>query len=508
MDKTSLTRSSMAGVLWIAGGRGVGAGLQLLVLVVLARLLGPADFGVLSAALVIIGFSTIFAHFGFGPAVVQRKDLENRHVDTAFTVSIVIGVAFGCVIAATAPLAAMFFRMPDLVPVLRCLALVFPLQGLAVVADSLIRRDLRFRWLSRLDVIAYGVGYGAIGVSLAYLGLGVWSLVIAELSRVLVRTGMLLHGQTRRARPGWDSAAFHDLLHFGGGFTIARLANFLAVQGDNLVVGRTLGPAALGIYGRAYQLMAAPAASFGDVLDTVLFPAMAKVQNDKTRLAPAYLRAVSVIAAVMLPPSVAIVVLGPEIIRVALGSQWEAAIVPFQLLAVGMLFRTSYKMSDSVSRATGAVYRRAWRQVVYAALVICGAWVGQLWGIPGVAVAVVVALGVNFGLMAHLSLSVTGLSWREFIAVHIPPMALAATCVPVVWGVAEAMRSASMPPLVVLVGAGMVTASWAIFLIWRAPQLFLGQHVMWLLDTLRSYLPASLARSGKTPTAAPSMEVP
>src|SRR5690606_444762 len=442
VEKGSLTRNSMAGVLWIAGGRGIGAGLQLLVLIVLARILSPADFGVLSAALVVIGFSTIFAHFGFGPAVVQRMELETRHIDTAFTVSIIVGVAVGCLIAATAPLAAKFFPMADLVLVLRLLPPVFPLQGVAVVADSLIRRDLRFRWLSRLDVIAYGVGYGVIGVSLAFSGLGVWSLVLAELSRVLVRTAMLLMGQERLARPGWDAAAFHDLLHFGGGFTIARLANFLPVQGATLVVGRALGPVALGIYGRAYQLMAAPAASFGDVLDTVLFPAMAKVQHDKSRLAPAYLRSVAVIAAVMLPPSVAIVTLGPEIIRVALGPQWDAAVVPFQILAVGMLFRTSYKMSDSVSRATGAVYRRAWRQVVYAVLVICGALVGQRWGIPGVAIAVVVALGANFMLMAHLSLSVTGLSWREFAAVHLPPAALAATCAPVVWGTAEALRLA------------------------------------------------------------------
>src|SRR5690606_30399967 len=129
----SLTRNSMAGVLWIAGGRGIGAGLQLLVLIVLARILSPADFGVLSAALVVIGFSTIFAHFGFGPAVVQRKELETCHIDTAFTVSIIVGVAFGCLIAATAPLAAKFFHMEDLVPVLRLLALVFPLQGVAVV---------------------------------------------------------------------------------------------------------------------------------------------------------------------------------------------------------------------------------------------------------------------------------------------------------------------------------------------------------------------------------------
>lgn len=490
----NLTRRSVAGVLWMAGGRGTNAVLQLLVLVVLARMLAPADFGVVSAALVVIGFSAIFAHLGLGPAVVQRPVLERRHRDTALTVSVVIGVAFGGLVAVAAPLAAAFFRVDALVPVLRALALVFPLQGVAVVAESLARRELRFRWLSVVDVTAYAVGYGVVGIALAYAGYGAWALVAAELVKVLARTAILLGGQHGRARPGWDTGAFRELMYFGGGFTVARIANYLAVQGDNLVVGRALGPAALGVYGRAYQLMAAPAAALGDVLDTVLFPAMARVQADRPRLAAAYRRAVAMVAAAVLPLSVVVVILAPEIIRVALGPRWSAAVLPFQVLATGMLFRTSYKMSDSLARATGSVYRRAWRQFVYAGLVIGGALLGQRWGIAGVAAAVVLALAVNFSLMAHLSLSVSGLSWAGFARVHLPPAALAAACLPVTWGMAAALRDAALPALVVLGASAATTAAWGLLLVWSAPAVFLGPDVVWMLATLRSYLPAHRRR--------------
>ena len=501
----SLTRRSVTGVLWMGLGKGANAALQLLVLVVLARLLAPTDFGIVSAALVVIGFSSIFAQLGLGPAVVQRPTLERRHLETALTASVAIGLVLCGALALAAPLVARFFRVDEVAPVVRVLAVVFPLQGIALVAESLAKRELRFRWLSTVDVAAYAVGYGVVGITLASARLGPWALVGAELAKTVARTAILLAGQKQPVRPGWHGGAFRELMAFGGGFTIARVANYLAVQGDNLVVGRMLGPAVLGIYGRAYQLMAAPASALGDVLDTVLFPAMARVQADRPRLAAAYRRGVAALAAAVLPVSVAAVILAPEAIRVALGAQWAAAVPPFQILATGMLFRTSYKMSDSLARATGAVYRRAWRQVVYAALVVGGALVGSRWGVVGVAVAVVAALAVNFTLMAHLSLSLTGLSAASFARAHLPPLALAAACVPITWGATAAVRAAALPSAAVLAGGLAATAAWTLLLLWRAPAFFLGADVQWLLQTLRSYLPARV-RQVLSPIPAP--EVP
>jgi O-antigen/teichoic acid export membrane protein len=162
-------------------------------------------------------------------------------------------------------LAASFFNTAEVEPVLRGLVIVFPLQGLAVVAESLARRDLQFRWLSTLDVKAYGFGYGIVAVTCALLGFGVWALVYGEVAQTALRTVFLL----RRFRPPtelWpERAAFRELLYFGGGFTLAKIANFFAVKGDNLMVGHLLGPTALGVYGLAYHLMAAPTGSFGTV---------------------------------------------------------------------------------------------------------------------------------------------------------------------------------------------------------------------------------------------------
>ncbi|HEU5262480.1 MAG TPA: lipopolysaccharide biosynthesis protein [Gemmatimonadales bacterium] len=488
-----LTRRTITGMFWTAWGKGAHGVLQLVVLAVMARLLSAADFGVVSAALVVIGFSHIFSQLGFGPALVQRPTLEQRHLDTAFSASVLFGALLGASIWIAAPAAAEFLRIEGVRPVLRALAWSFPLQGLGVAADSLLRRELRFRWLANLDVAVYGLGYGAVGIGLALAGWGVWALVGAYMAQTLLRSAILLVKRPPSLRRPLEIRAFRDLLYFGGGFTVARAANYVAVQGDNLVVGRYLGPQALGFFGRAHSLMAAPAYGFGTVLDQVLFPAMAKVQHEPARLQTAYRRGVALIALLTLAPSAAIILLGPEVIEVVLGPRWAPVVAPFQILTIGMLFRTSYKMSDSLARSTGAVYRRAWRQVIYAALVLLGAWVGQHWGIAGVAWGTLAALTANFFMMAGLSLSVMGTTWKSFWQAHLPAVRLTAASFPIVWAITTALRHWSAPPPVVLAAATCAAAVTMLLLCWRAPGRFLGPDGVWVLETLRGFLPRGLA---------------
>src|SRR5206468_3192680 len=112
---------------------------------------------------------------------------------------------------------------------------------------------------------------------------------------------------------------------------------------------------------------------------------------------------------------------------------WEAAIGPFQILAFGMLFRTSYKMSDSLARATGAVYNRAWRQTLFALFVVFGAWLGTRWGLVGVAVGVLLANFLNYMLMAHLSLKLISMTWKDFFRVQFPSLSFALISTAVIW---------------------------------------------------------------------------
>jgi len=492
-----MAQKTVISLLWMGYGKGGQSLLRVLALVILARLLTPEDFGVVGAAVVVVEFCGIFSQLGLGPALVLRRELEPRHVQTAFAVSLAFGVVIGAAIWLSAPVVATFFRTESVEPVIRALAWVFPVKGLSVVAESLLQRDLRFRWLANVDVIAYAAGYGVVGIGLAAAGFGVWALVGATMCESIGRTCILLvtHPPPRRLLP--EKRAFMELMYFGGGFTTARFAGDLALQGDKLVVGRWLGPAALGLYGRAYELMARPAALFGQILDDVLFPTMARVQGDLPRLAAAYRRGVALIALVMLPTSVMLFLLAPEVIYLVLGPKWADVTVPFQILTVGMLLRTSYKMSDSLVRATGAVYRRAWRQLIYAFLVIAGAWIGQHWGIAGVALGVLGALAVNFVLMAQLGLREAQMTWGTFGRAHLPALMLAAASGGVVWVVAGLLRQGGAHPGALVLAAMSAALVCAMVVTWCAPRLFLGPDGLWILEVLRSFVPKPSNRSAR-----------
>jgi len=347
--------------------------------------------------------------------------------------------------------------MEHLTPVVRGLAFVFPITGLATVPESLLQRDLRFRLLANRDVVAYSVGYGVIGVGLALLGWGVWALVLAQVSQVLVRTIILLRLSPTLvpARPTWRS--FVELMDYGVGQSLSRVGVILANQVDNLVVGRWLGAVRLGEYSRAYQLMSVPTGLLGDVLDKVLFPTMARVQDDPRRLGAAVLPGTGLLALVTLPVGVVAAIVAPGLVAVAFGSRWAGLVAPFQVLALGMMFRVCYRMSDSLSRATGRVYRRAWRQALFALLVFSGALVGQTRGVVGVATGVLIAFFLNYLSMSQLSLAITQVSWGRFLQVQLPAVRLSLVTGAVTMAIMLGMRQMHLPAAVGL-AAGMLAA--------------------------------------------------
>lgn len=485
----ALTRSTVGGFAWLFSGQSGQMILQIVVLGILARLLVPEDFGEVTIVMVLLGFATIVAQLGIGPAVVQRSDLEPRHERAAFTMLLLLGIALAALTWMLAPVAVALFR--GRVEIFRAMSVMFVFQNVAVVAGALLQRDLRFRRLASIEVTAFALGYGAVSLALAFAGFGVWALVAGNLSRTALASILTLLARPHAKGLGFDPRAAGDLLFFGGGFTLARFFNALALQGDNLMVSRLLGASALGLYSRAYQLMTLPATMIGTVLDTVLFPALARVQGNDPLLRKVFTQGTTAVALLTLPVGALLYVLAPEIVLVLLGSRWVAATVPLQIFALGTFFRTSYKLSDSLARAKGAVYRRAWRQAIYAGSIVIGSLLGANWGIAGVAWAVLIGLGLNFVLMAQLSFDLTGLRWGPFLINHLPAVGLALVVLGEGWLVTDLLRSL-LPPLGVLLITPAVIVATALILIRILPGIFLGEVGRQTVDLLSQSLPRPL----------------
>jgi PST family polysaccharide transporter len=260
---------------------------------------------------------------------------------------------------------------------------------------------------------------------------------------------------------------------------MAQIGQLLSQQGDNLVVGRWLGAAALGVYGRAYNLMVMPATAFGRIVNRVLFPVMAQVQDERDRLANAYERSLAIVALLSLPLSTFLWVVAPELIPMVLGPAWGAVVLPFRLFSISLLFRMSSKISDACTKAAGEVYKRAVIQFAYAGLVVVGAIIGQRWGVGGVAVCVSIAMGINWLNMAQLGKTVTGLDWARFVRAHLPAALLALVIAAAAVAGAQLSRAAHLGPIPLLLVAATVSAAAAAAAAWLSPALFLGPHGTW-----------------------------
>ena len=399
--------------------------LQLGVGILLARLLPPSDFGVVGMAMVVIGLALLTSDLGMGPAVVQRKELSDRHLRVAFTAAVLTGAAIAAVLALLAPLSVHLLDSRELPGVLRALSLVFLFGGLGVTARALLHRELRARASMAINLFSYALGYALVVGTLAMRGLGVWALVWGSLVQAAAGSLLPLALVRPPIRPLLARAELRDLFGFGAQATLNSVVGYAAHNADNLIVGRWLGAAALGVYGRAYNLMVLPLTHvLGAATHAVLYPAMAHIQSDPGRLRRAYLLSVQIAALAAAPIMAGMIVAAPHMVVALYGHQWAAAATPLQILCCAGVLRSIYYMASSVTFATGHMRAELKRQLVYTALVLAGGAGGSRWGVAGVATGVCVAVAFMYVATASLALRIVGGGWGEFVQAQLPGMAL------------------------------------------------------------------------------------
>jgi O-antigen/teichoic acid export membrane protein len=464
----TLTDRTARAAQWRFAGSALAAISQLAVGVPLARLLTPGDFGVMALAWVVLGLARTLGDLGIGAAVVQRAALTERHVRTAFTFSVLLGVGAATVLAAAAPLGAAALGEPQVASVLRLLAIGFGLQGAAVVSAALLRRQLDFRRQSVIDIGSFHLGYGGVAVGLALLGYGVWSLAWGSLAQTVVVSGAQLAVVRHAMRPLLGRRELADLLHFGVGSAAIAGVNYVALNADNFVIGRWSGAVSLGLYTRAYTLMNIPYAYASSVASSVLFPAFAQVQGEPARLRRAYLILTQFTAMIAASAMGTMAIAAPYLVRSLYGPQWTGVVLPLQILCLAGYFRALYHLGGIVAQSVGRVYSELWRQAVYAGLVIAGAFVGLRYGLAGVAAGVSLAILYMFVATSQLALRATQTPWRLYLRVQRSALVTAAVtglvalCVRLVLETTKA--SSGVMTVAILAGAAV---PWSLGMLWN-----------------------------------------
>lgn len=375
--------------------------LQLVITSILARLLLPEDYGAVASIQIVISFAEIFWMLGVGPALVQKKNINEKDIYTANTLNILFGLIIYIIIVILQPLICNLLNIENKYMLLT-LSLVFIIHSISGVSESLLQRNLKFKTISLLRCITT-IFNGIFTFYFALIGLGAWAIILGSIFSTLVKTIVTLLKEPVRFRLLIDKTSLTSLLHFGFGLTISKVFSNLASQGDYIVVSNTLGSNSLGLYTRAYQLIMIPTNLLAQVTDVILFPILARNQNNQDKLRNAYNLLSVVLLLITLPISIIGLVYANELIGLFLGENWLNIVVPFKILILSLFFRNAYKISDVLFRSVGAIYSRIKFQVLYAILIILGGMIGQYWGIEGVAISTSIAIVLNYFIMLYVS---------------------------------------------------------------------------------------------------------
>jgi O-antigen/teichoic acid export membrane protein len=335
----SLYREAIRGVAWTTVGRTLAQLVSFGITVVLARLLTPADFGLLGMGLVFTGFVSMFGELGFGAALVQRTDITEAHLSSVFWLNVVTGIVLAAVTAAAAPLLGLFYDEPTLVPLLRVLSLNFVLAPLTMVQTALLSRSMNFRLLAVAEIASTAVS-GTAAVMAAFAGWGVWSLVCKTLVSTVVTSVALWSASQWRPQRIWDRTALRELIGFSSNLLGFMTINYWARQLDALLIGRVMGANALGLYSRAYSTMLLPVYEISGVLSRVMFPTLSKLQADKSEAKRVYLKTIGMIAVVTFPLMGMLFVLTEPFVIAIFGAHWIECAPVLRILSIVGMFQS------------------------------------------------------------------------------------------------------------------------------------------------------------------------
>jgi len=391
----SLRRQVLSGLRWTATAKFVSQLFTWSITIIVIRLLTPADYGLLAMATLFVGLLLLLTEFGIGAAVIQAEEVGVQTLRQVFALTILVDFGLFLFLFLAAPLVAAFFSEPRLIWIVRALALQFIVSIFGVVPASLLTRKLDFKSQSLIDLSGSVVG-SLTTLGFAAAGFGVWALVWGNLAITVWRTAGLNLMCPFVHWPDFSVKGTRALLFFGGNVTVARVLWFFYSQADVLVAGKLLGTELLGIYSIAMHFAGLPVRKISSVINQVSFPAFARVQADREKFASHFILATRALSFVAFPVLWGISCTAPELVRVLLGTKWEAAALPMQLLA---LIMPLYMMAPFMNSAAQGLGRMdiVLKQVLLASIVMPISFlIGSQWGIVGLSLAWVVAFPFVF----------------------------------------------------------------------------------------------------------------
>jgi PST family polysaccharide transporter len=449
---------------------------------VLARLLGPRPFGQLALVMTVIGLGNLLVESGMGVSLVQKSELDELDVRYVFTVQMAAGLILAGLLALGAPVTAAALGQPELSSLLRVLPWMLAIQAFGQTGTALLRRDLNFANIQKLQIVSYLAGYLAIGIPLALRGHGVWSLAFAQMAQSTIYSIGAWILTRHSVRPYWSHSR-HPLATFGLKVATTNIASWAVGALPTLLIGRFQGVVQLGYYSRAYFLVAAPASALAASLQSTSLSLYSRMQRHLRVTARTYLGLTSVCQMLTAPLFCAIAAMPHAIIETLFGSKWSPAADLLCPLALAMPLDVLAALASPllIARGRPGLEFRSQMVTAAAAVVIVG-WmakysstVATTWAVFG-GVYLVRMIATTGAVLPLLGLS--SVAWARAAA---GPVLLGALCFAGVYGLDGALSARGFPGSLRLMLLSAAGCAGSLLALWLAPRRILRREGIALL---------------------------
>lgn len=384
---------------------------------VISRLLNANIFGVIAMATLVINFGNYFAKLGLGPAIIQKNEINNEEKNAAFTSATLLGLFVTVLVFISAPLVGGFFDSLAVVSVIRVLSISFFINGLSTAPISLLSRELCFKKIALIEILAYIIGNIVIGISLAFIGFGEWSLVFATLSQQLIITLLSLSLVKYKFKFTFNKDSYKELYSYGLKSTVNNIADYFIVNTDKIFIGK-MDSIFLGQYNRISSIIIIPFEQITISLSRVFFPQISKLQNDKIELKKVYKKYYSLFATILMSLGFGAIASTSNVIRVVLGSQWVGINNIFIVVVLFGVFYYLTHFNAVLCDALGKLKSKLKIQIINLIIILILSLIVFKLGAFAILIIMLISKFINFIVYSTNTKIILGYSSREYLMMH------------------------------------------------------------------------------------------
>lgn len=422
-----LKKDAVKGVKWASASQLGRQIIQYTTTIILAALLTPSDFGLMAMAIVIVGFLEIFKDLGTAAAIIQNQNLSEESLSSIFWVNVGFGLLVAIIVFLAAPLGADFFNNVKIENILKVLSISFIFSSFGTVHKKLLEKELKFDSLAKIELVGVAIG-AVVGISLALLEFGVWSLVLQSLSIVVITTSLLWIMNSWRPIFFFSYLKIKPIISYSLNLLGYNVFNYFVRNTDYLLIGKYLGERELGHYYLAYKIMLYPLRNISLVVSRVLFPIYSKIQNDNERFRKIYTKVANAISFLTFPLMIGVFALSDLFTVTFFSNKWDTT-----LLAVLLMILAPVGLSQSIATTTGSIYQAKGKTdwmfrwgVVSGIIYVTGFVIGLNWGVIGVAVSYLISSIILLYHVFAIPFKLIELKFSEFTVSFKEPLLISA----------------------------------------------------------------------------------